>query len=98
MSTNPSTSPHQNVLASTRQHWIWALAALMLLAQTSYGQKDLGDEQIDVVKAYQPMLSDAYKISDVPASDTMVNYVPDMTYALTRCVSPPFTPSHPSKR
>lgn len=84
MSTNPSTSPRQNVLASTRQHWIWALAALMLLAQTSYGQKDLGDEQIDVVKAYQPMLSDAYKISDVPASDTMVNYVPDMTYALDK--------------
>lgn len=56
----------------------------MLFAPSVFAQKDLGDEQIDVVKAYQPMLSDAYKISDVPASDTMVNYVPDMTYALDK--------------
>ncbi|MFM8951345.1 MAG: hypothetical protein ACKOKB_11300 [Bacteroidota bacterium] len=59
-------------------------AAMLLCLQHTWAQNNIGNEQIDVVKAYQPMLSDAIKISDVPQSDTMVNYVPDMTYELPK--------------
>ncbi|HEX5003644.1 MAG TPA: hypothetical protein VFW78_14215 [Bacteroidia bacterium] len=47
-------------------------------AQTS----NLGDEQINVVKPYEPTLSDAFKISDVPGRDTAVAYTPDLTYTV----------------
>ena len=60
---------------------IYAFTVAAVLSTVNVvAQKNIGDEQIDVVKAYQPMLSDAVKISDVPQSDTMVNYIPDMTY------------------
>ncbi len=45
-------------------------------------QGNLGDEQINVVKAYQPTLSDAFKLSDVPGRDTAVGYSPDMRYEI----------------
>jgi hypothetical protein len=54
--------------------------ASVICAFNVLAQSNIGNEQIDVVKAYQPMLSDAVKISDVPQSDTIVNYVPDMQY------------------
>ncbi len=76
----------QNLKRKTMiNRFICALSAAMLLSgQSAQAQTNIGNEQIDVVKAYQPMLSDAVKISDVPQSDTMVNYVPDMTYELTK--------------
>lgn len=46
-------------------------------------QGNLGDEQINVVKPYQPTLSDAFKISDVPGRDTGVVYTPDLDYKIT---------------
>lgn len=46
-------------------------------------QGNLGNEQINVVKAYQPTLSDAFKISDVPSRDTAVSYTPDMKYEIS---------------
>jgi hypothetical protein len=52
------------------------------ISVTNAQQDNLGNEQINVVKAYQPMLSDAFKISDVPFRDTAVNYVPDMNYEI----------------
>ena len=57
---------------------ICSLTSLQLKAQ----QGNLGDEQINVVKAYQPTLSDAFKISDIPGRDTAVGYTPDMTYKI----------------
>lgn len=41
---------------------------------------DVGDEQVTVVKAYQPTLSDAIKISDVPQKDETIFTVPDLEY------------------
>lgn len=62
------------------------ISFVLLLLQISFfsaqAQGNLGDEQIDVVKAYQPMLSDAFKISDIPPRDTAVSYTPDMKYAV----------------
>lgn len=56
---------------------------LTICGTQSYAQTgNLGDEQINVVKAYQPMLSDAFKISDIPARDTTVTYVPDLIYEI----------------
>jgi hypothetical protein len=44
--------------------------------------KNLGDENIIVVKDYQPTLSDAVKISDMPAADTTTFADPDFKYAV----------------
>lgn len=84
MSKIPSKTNMRTIAHLTFPAFILTLATCLLASSHTFAQKDLGDEQIDVVKAYQPMLSDAYKISDVPASDTMINYVPDMNYALDK--------------
>ncbi|MBL0342380.1 MAG: hypothetical protein IPP71_16625 [Bacteroidetes bacterium] len=42
------------------------LVVLVFITNQGMAQKgNLGDEQINVVKAYQPTLSDAFKISDI---------------------------------
>jgi len=51
--------------------------AFPLVAQQT---KDLGDENVLVVKAYQPTLTDAYKISDVPQKDTTQVQSPQLMY------------------
>jgi len=51
-------------------------------------QGNLGNEQINVVKAYQPTLSDAFKINDVPMRDTSVSYSPDMKYDIRQIQYP----------
>jgi hypothetical protein len=51
-------------------------------------QGNLGDQQINVVKAYQPTLSDAFKISDVPERDTAVTFIPEMNYDVDRVIYP----------
>jgi len=56
---------------------LWAGPAL---AQQPAGQ--LGDEQIQVVKPYQPILSDAVKISDAPQKDTMTVLPPVLNYSV----------------
>ena len=44
-------------------------------------QKDtLGNEQVNVIKPYQPTLSDAYKISEVPEKDTLTPSSPAFDY------------------
>lgn len=43
---------------------------------------DVGDEQVTVVKAYQPTLSDAIKITDVPQKDTAQFIAPDLNYVV----------------
>lgn len=45
--------------------------------------KDLGSEEVMVVKAYQPALSDAFKISDQPTADTTSVLSPEFNYALS---------------
>lgn len=47
------------------------LSGSSLWAQTTRDSvKNIGDENIVVVKDYQPTLSDAVKISNLPAADT----------------------------
>jgi hypothetical protein len=43
---------------------------------------NVGDEQVTVIKAYQPTLSDAIKINDVPQKDTSVFSSPDLKYTI----------------
>ncbi|MDQ3051704.1 MAG: hypothetical protein M3Q95_12515, partial [Bacteroidota bacterium] len=59
-----------------------SFASIVLAFPVMGQQGNLGDEQINVVKAYQPTLSDAFKISDVPERDTAVSYTPDMKYTV----------------
>ena len=59
-----------------------AVAMLTAIVIPAKAQNDLGDEEINVVKAYQPTLSDAFKISDVPQRDTAVAYTPDLNYEI----------------
>ncbi len=57
------------------------LAIISFSSTVSYAQDgNLGDEQINVVKPYQPTLSDAFKISDIPGRDTSVVFIPQMKY------------------
>jgi hypothetical protein len=52
-----------------------------LLAQEDKSKTgNVGDEQVTVVKAYQPTLSDAIKINDVPQKDTAVFNSSDLKY------------------
>lgn len=61
----------------------FTVSLLLLTAQAVCAQQgNLGDEQINVVKPYQPTLSDAFKISDIPARDTAVTYTPDLSYSV----------------
>jgi hypothetical protein len=62
--------------------------AVALSSGATAQQNNLGDEQINVVKAYQPTLSDAFKISDTPTRDTAVTYVPDMKYEVSQIMYP----------
>jgi hypothetical protein len=53
----------------------------VLIAQEDQPKKgDVGDEQVTVVKAYQPTLSDAIKISDAPQKDTAAFNSPNLKY------------------
>ncbi|HKR06525.1 MAG TPA: TonB-dependent receptor [Bacteroidia bacterium] len=61
--------------------FMWLSCFLILKAQDDKTKSgDVGDEQVTVVKAYQPTLSDAIKISDVPQKDTAVFNSPDLKY------------------
>lgn len=44
--------------------------------------KDLGEESVLVVKAYQPTLTDAFKISDLPDKDTAQGIIQALNYEL----------------
>lgn len=57
---------------------LFAVCNLQSIAQT----KDLSNEQVNVVKPYQPTLSDTYKISDVPDKDTSSSTLPHLTYSI----------------
>ena len=48
-------------------------------AQTD-NSKNLGNEDIDIVKEYQPVLNDAFKISLTPQGDTSTSHAPSYTY------------------
>lgn len=55
----------------------WKQSPYQAIAQQT---KDLGDENVIVVKAYQPTLMDAYKISDVPAKDSIEAAIAPLKY------------------
>ncbi len=72
-----------------------AKSKIIAIALTAFGfthsyaqQGNLGDEQINVVKPYQPTLSDAFKISDTPGRDTAVAYTPDLSYDIKQVQYP----------
>ncbi|MBK7388498.1 MAG: hypothetical protein IPI23_05305 [Bacteroidetes bacterium] len=68
---------------------IIAIALVAFAFTHSYAQQgNLGDEQINVVKPYQPTLSDAFKISDTPGRDTAVAYTPDLSYDIKQVQYP----------
>ena len=93
------------IMINTKSYTVALMLAIAFASVTvthsSFAQKgNLGDEQINIVKAYQPMLSDAYKISDTPTRDTAVNYVPDMAYQVKKMKYPTaytITPIKPVK-
>ncbi len=73
-----------NITRSTWRQLLIIPALFIAGMMPAYSQKEnLGDEQINVVKAYQPTLSDAFKISDTPQRDTAVMYTPDLNYNIT---------------
>ncbi len=57
-----------------------ALAATPLTGILAQSSGQIGDEQINVVKAYRPVLSDAVKISDAPRNDTVSVAPPELKY------------------
>ncbi len=60
-----------------------ACASAVFIPFASHAQTDsLGNEQISVVKAYQPTLSDAYKISELPDQDTLTAETPSFEYTV----------------
>jgi hypothetical protein len=67
---------------------IKCICALVIFVFASAGRlqaqqtQDLGDENVLVVKAYQPTLTDAYKISDIPKADTTSTTPPALKYEL----------------
>ena len=68
-----------------RTNSIYFLVALLFLTCASANAQekgDLGDEQINVVKQYQPTLSDAYKISKRPSRDTAEYKFPVLNYEI----------------
>jgi hypothetical protein len=70
-------------IKATMKKLIFISFGLLIGSVSLNAQGNLGNEQINVVKAYQPMLSDAFKISDIPTRDTAVMYVPDMKYEVS---------------
>lgn len=54
---------------------------LIFLCNYAFSQ-DLDTEQINVIKPYQPTLSDAFKISDNPRVDTTTPLVPKLNYTI----------------
>lgn len=52
----------------------------LVLAQTTGTTRDLGNEDITVVKEYQPVLKDAFKINITPSADTAAANTPVLTY------------------
>jgi hypothetical protein len=60
-----------------------ATAAGCLIAWASFAQKtNLGNEEVEVVKPYQPVLSDAIKITSSPQRDTLNTEPPVFNYAV----------------
>lgn len=57
----------------------------------------LPTQQINVVKPYQPTLSDAFKINGVPAGDTSVYEAPDLNYKLKQSSMEPAIKLDPVK-
>lgn len=63
-------------------------SALMLLQnaaqaqQPTGGTKDLGNEDITIVKDYTPVLNDAFKINIIPSGDTSSMQPPVLTYQI----------------
>jgi hypothetical protein len=78
-----------NKMIST-YHKVLIFISLLTASQLpAAGQEgNLGDEQINVVKAYQPTLTDAFKISDIPSGDTSVVFIPPMTYSIEKVNHP----------
>ncbi len=58
-------------------------AIILCCSHAGAQTKDLGNEQIDVIKPYQPTLSDSYKISSLPEKDTATAAPPHFEYPIS---------------
>ncbi len=84
---------------------IYILSSLLLastgaIAQTGDKVNNLGNEDITIVKDYQPVLNDAFKINILPETDTTVSIAPLLNYqAEPKQMNTPFniTPIKPVK-
>jgi hypothetical protein len=54
--------------------------AAVVSAQAQQSEKDLGDQNIIVIKEYKPVLADAVKINEVPKGDTTTTNPPKLKY------------------
>src|ERR1051325_9474841 len=59
------------------------LAAPLLTFGQTTEPKQLGDEEINVIKAYKPVLSEATRISNLPESDTSHPAIATQQYNIT---------------
>lgn len=58
------------------------LAVLVAVGLPCYAQQDTINRQVEVVKAYQPSISDAYRISSMPRIVDTVQYSPVFEYRI----------------
>ncbi len=54
---------------------------LMLFTFTSFGQNSI-DKEVQVVRAYEPVLSDAFKINQLPVISDTMKLVPKLSYSI----------------
>lgn len=92
LETSPQPSPQEREQYRQMKNLLMKHLAFVFIGMTfhaaTYAQatrdtvKNLGDEDVYVVKAYQPTLSDAVKISDMPGADTATFADPDFKYTI----------------
>lgn len=74
--------------------WYCIIASMLLYASPVFAQGNIAAEQVDIVKAYQPLLSDAEKIdfaAEPVAADTSM---PVLSYEVkSHLIEVPFTPA-----
>ncbi len=75
-----------------------SIILILFIANTSFAQdeeENIGSEVVNVVKAYTPTISDAYKVKETPNVDSEINIQKDsVSYSITSVpVASTFTPA-----
>jgi len=69
-------------MKKTMKRIIFTYAFLLLFTFPAFNQENL-NKQVDVVKPYEPTLSDAYKINQLPKIESVKRMDPDFDYSIT---------------